>query len=232
MFEFKVVRAEVHDSFEMDKGGKLKSVKAPCYTFHVSDDGGKTWVPSLKWYRECTVKGLAKTYYIDRCINRLKAGASREAFGSSLSVSLDNGNSASAQRNGRASIKMIEHKGEMEMVAKGGKEKPREKRPTYKAFVDNQEIGEFPSEQTAKGAAAIYAFMTRGKLGRIHYARTRLMELIPNFPPESYKVWACTEEERIRAKIGEQEYSIAWIPPGQSVSGQWEIEYFKSIIED
>jgi hypothetical protein len=46
-------------------------------------------VPSLKWYPECRVPGYPVDYYVRRCINRLEAGRSAEAFGTAPTVVID-----------------------------------------------------------------------------------------------------------------------------------------------
>lgn len=53
---------------------------------------------------------------------------------------------------------------------RSGREKTRTLEPGWKAEVDGNDLGEFATEQEARRAAAIAAFMTRGKLGRLKEA--------------------------------------------------------------
>ena len=223
MFEIKIVRDEFHESFDYDEKGNLKldsagkpiEIKAPHYTFHVSDDEGKTWLPSLKWFRECTVEGLPKTYYIDRCINRLKLGASRTAFGDALPVMRDGqlvgftGPSPSSPPC-RAKVFQDDSPPKITMTeSHGGVLKPKEERKKWKAIIDGKELpGEFPSEMAARAACAIHCFMTRGKLGNFEYIHARLKELVPE--GKEFRVWACPECNEIRATVDGQEYKLGW----------------------
>lgn len=195
---------------------------APWYTFLVSDDDGKTWLPSMKWYRECNVPGLPKTYYVERCINRLKAGRSSEAFGGHQVVT-EGGHVvgiSKAAKQGRATVKAASGPTEVKIV--GGK--PREARRGFVGVVDGTSLGEFPTEAAAKSACAIHAFMTRNKLGRIHHAMERLQA---EFHGKECKVFACCERHEIVATVDGAEYSIGWLPPDQTESREWEVERFK-----
>jgi hypothetical protein len=46
-------------------------------------------VPSLHWLPQCDVPGLPKDYYIQRTLNRLRSGRSKEAFGDAPQVAVD-----------------------------------------------------------------------------------------------------------------------------------------------
>lgn len=216
MHQFKVVYVEGKDS---------------PYTFHVSDDG-ETWYPSLKWFHECAVIGLPKTYYVDRCINRLKAGRSTEAFGM-MTILVDGVPHEARVRGtplGRAHVYLDPSPPEIEEVAlHGGGTKRREKRKGYRAMVDGIELAtEFPTEAAAKAAAATHAFMTRNKLGRLSHVLERFKELVPG---TDHKVWACCTDNKIRATCGGVEYSIGWLKPNETKSGLYEVYIFKAVEE-
>lgn len=224
MHEFKIVREEFHETYD-DAG---KAVLAPSYTFHVSDDGGKTWFPSMKWYPECKTPGLPKTYFIDRCVNRLKAGRSSEAFGP-VSVLVD-GQPVAVKlppgiKPGRATVVAESGPANVEMVkSHGGGSKPRERRKGFKVVADGVELSaSYPTEAAARSAAAVHCFLTRNKLGRVGHA---LEKLKAEFPSSECKVWACAKHNGIRATVDGKEYSIGWV---RDSAGEWTVEKFKQI---
>lgn len=78
--EIKIVGPLFPETYLDDKGAEQTR---GFYSFTV--DG----VPSMKWYPECRVPGLPIDYYVRRCVKRLEAGQSAEAFGASPVVSLN-----------------------------------------------------------------------------------------------------------------------------------------------
>jgi len=221
----------------------------PYYSFTV--DG----VPSLKWYPECNVPGLPKDYYVQRCLKRLQAGRSAEAFGSAPAVAVNgqvvalataspdwsavekqlesagvaphlrekaiNAMRLSAKQ-GRGEVKPIPA-GEPITVIKDGRREQREQRPKWTFLLDGQECGEeFPSEQAARAACAMKAFLTRHKVGQIPAALAKLQE---EFPGRECKVWACGEQHGICATVDGEAYSIGWVRVGET----WTAEKFKKI---
>lgn len=228
VYEFKIVREEFPEP-----GPEGTPVLVPWYTFHVSDDGGQTWLPSLKWYRECVTAGLPKTHFVDRCIGRLKLGASREANGDGLVLMKDGAPVGLAMpqggRIGRGAVFQKDGPAETELVPTRGGAKLREKRRPWCAQVDGALLAdrdgspvEFPDEKSARGAMAIHAFMTRGKLGRIAHAREQLMALVPG--GKEYRVWACCGQNSVRATVDGVEYALAWT---RDPEGQWTVESAK-----
>lgn len=132
------------------KAGRVDKNGAPleCYTFTVNG------TPSMKWFKPCQVEGLLATYYVERCIGRLKAGRSREAFGGPVLAM------------GAAGDLVW-----MEAPAPRGSVRRCEKRNRWVYTLDGREAEQtYPTEATAKEACACAAFMTRGKLGRLKEA--------------------------------------------------------------
>lgn len=228
MATFEIVRAEFADG--------------PHYTFLV--DGA----PSLKWFRECTVLGLPKTYYVDRCVARLKAGRSREAFGDAPEVRLDGralDPGAAPDRDRIAAALRSQGLGEgrvghvLRTLSAGGgvhrgrgglhreepepapasegapatrSGKPSPSRPAWRYVLDGRRSTQsYPTEQSARAACAVAAFMSRGKLGRLAEAQGALEAAYPDRP---CKVWACAKEHCVRAKVDGAEYLIRWEPDG------------------
>lgn len=217
MHEFTIVKKEFYEGEDAEG----KPFTKDWYTFLV--DG----FPSLKWFRACEVQGLSPTYYVDRCINRLKAGKSREAFGG-IQVGVENSGRmvVMGETAGRGIVYQDTSPPEVSMV--NGKR--REKRKGFKFSCDGVEASQvYPSEQAARAACAIHCFMTRSKLGCIPKVLLRLKEEYPN---GDCKVWACKETNGIRAMVGETEYLIAWLDPSKSGTGQWEVEKFKQITSE
>jgi hypothetical protein len=223
MHEFRVVRQEFPET--VDATGA--PVLAAWYTFHVSEDG-TTWFPSLKWFRECNVAGLPKTYYVDRCVGRVKAGRSAEAFGQSAVVLADGkpvGFAAVEKGRGRGAVYAETGPAKVAMVTgRGGLAKPREERKGFKAKVDGAELPRtYPTEAAAKAACAIHCFMTRHKLGRVAHVLERLKEEFPD--AKEHKAWACCQENAIRATVDGVEYAIGWLPDVRP----WTVEKFKPL---
>ena len=228
MHEFKIISQDFREGVNPDGSPLMRTY----YSFHVSD--GKDWFPSMKWFPICTVAGLPKTYYVERCINRLKAGASREANGDALLVmqGADVVGLAKVKggKSGRGEVFQDSGPAKVEQVkSHGGQVKPREERKKWKAKVDGAELCgvdgkpvEFPDEKSARAATAIHAFLTRGKVGRISHARERLEELVPG--GSVYAVWTCCKENSIRAAVDGVEYAIGW---AKDSSGQWFVEKVK-----
>lgn len=109
---------------------------------------------------------------VERCVNRLSQGRSREAFGDVVDI-MASGNKIAEARigpyRGRATIEKME-----EPTPKSPKPKPRTMasgkvkatptRTMHKAKVDGIEIGVYESESKARRACAFAAFMTRGRM--------------------------------------------------------------------
>lgn len=197
--------------------------------------------PSLKWFPECKVEGLAPTYHVDRCISRLKAGRSREAFGPAPEVSVGGvplrteddsqetkaleamksaGVPESLAKQAVEQLKKLQGKGRGRVYSEEGKApegttdsgKPRTARPVWRYSLDGKPSEKtFPTEAAAREACATAAFMTRGKLGRLAEVKAALEA---QFPGVECKVWACKGEHCVRAKAGEVEYLIGWEPDG------------------
>lgn len=212
MIKYEIVQYDFHKEYN-DKG---TPVSEPWYTFLI--DGQ----PTLKWFKECTVEGLPKTYYVDRCINRLKEGKSKEAFGG-VSLALDGSKVvANGTKSGRGRVFLDTSPPTYETV----KGKKREKRKGYKYEVDGVESDkDYSTEALAKEACAVHCFLTRNKLGQLKTAEEQLQS---SFPEGTCKVWACSETHTIRATVDEQEYSIGWIQSGDT----WVVERFKPIPTD
>lgn len=184
-------------------------------------------VPSLKWYPECNIPGLPKTYYVERCMNRLKAGRSSEAFGTAPMIAVNGqvlNSAALSAGNGRGAIKQLKAKS-TQLVAQGDRSKPVEGRPLFKYVLDGKESSEeFPTEAAARTACAFKAFMTRHKLGQIPAAQLALEK---EFPGKVCKVWACPQDHEIKATVGGKQYAIGWV----KVDGKWVVERFKPMEE-
>lgn len=205
MSEFTIVRQEFRKGFD-EQGNP---VVGPYYTFLV--DGA----PSLFWQPECSVPGLPKTYYIDRTINRLKAGRS-EAFGPPMvavggkpvvpasALGLDG-----KEKKNRARVFKDDTPPVLELVTvHGGGTKPRESRPGYRYELDGVTSAEtYPSEAAARAACAVKAFMTRSKLGRLEEAKATFEAANPGL---SCTVYACPKEHTIYANVNGVKYSVGF----------------------
>ena len=183
-------------------------------------------VPSLKWLPECNVPGLPKTYYIQRTINRLMSGRSSEAFGSNPTVIDGAGRiMAMPHRAGRGVVRKIEPTVESTTVVRGGRTKTVEPKPTFRFTIDGVESKEeFTTEQIAKTACAVAAFMTRGKLGAIPAA---LEKLKAEFPGKDCKVWACPKDHEVKASVDGKLVAIAWVDVGDRKA----VERFKELVD-
>lgn len=237
MHEFRI-KAKVFQEGFVD-GKETDPNLVPYYTFHISDDGGKTWYPSMRWFHECSVKGQPKTYYVDRCIERLKAGRSAAAFGTAPYVLAGEeivGRVKMGTTSGRGSVERESGAAETERVPVKGGTKPREVRKGFRGLVDGIPLADekdtprsFPTEKAARAAVAIHCFLTTGKAGRRDHLIERLKELVPD--GTEYKVWLCCDEDALRATVDGTEYAIAWLKPGESPDGEWYVERVKPLTE-
>lgn len=206
MHDIKIVREEFHE-YTDEKGN---SVKSPWYTFTVDD------VPSMQWFRECLTPDLGPTYFVQRCINRLRQGRSSEAFGSQYT-----------NEPGRGKVMLEPGPVKYEIIKVSEGIKRREIRKGWVYTLDGVQCEKvYTTEQEAKSACAIAAFMTRHKAGQIENALTLLQE---EFPESECKVWACAETHGIRVTVDGEEYAIGWI---KDESGKWSVEKFKKIFPE
>lgn len=176
-------------------------------------------MPSLKWFKACNDPAKPETFFVERCISRLKMGRSSEAFGPHK-VQVD-GKIAGAVAGKKGRAEIVQPNGPPEVVLLNGK--PKEVRRPFCVTVDGKKVCECHTEEDARGAAAIHAFMTRDKLGQIPAAAEKLAA---ENPGKECKVWACRETHGIRATVDGEEYSIGWVPPGPH-SDKWAVEKFK-----
>lgn len=205
MADFKIVTQEVPNGVNPD-GTPLLVTQ---YSFLV--DG----VPSLLWANECHVQGLPKTYYIDRVIGRLKEGRSA-AFGAAAVKVGDQVFSAPPGKTVRASVVQKAAAGAVKFeAAPGGTLKPREPRPSWTYVLDGTESKEtFPTEQAAKTACAIKAFMTRGKLGRLDEVRAILTE---KHPGKECKVFVCPRRHAVVATVSGVPHAVGIDPSTNAI---------------
>lgn len=145
MAEFKVTK---------DEGRESRGIRQ-CYTFLCDDEPSMMWFPT--------------EHAANRCISRLQQGRSREAFGGESLVRSAAGDVSSVDtQQGRG--KVVKKDSEVtteEVTMKSGLKKVRETSGTFSYELDGCECEEtFSSEQEARTACAIKAFMTRGKLGK------------------------------------------------------------------
>lgn len=191
MAEFQVV----HDPDRENRG-------IQCYTFLV--DG----VPSLKWFHRCHLSGHAPTFYADRCIGRLKKGLSREAFGGPA-VMLAGASAAPPAGRGK-----VYQAGTVAYTSKAGKSVER---AAWKYDLDGQCCGEtYPTEDAAKAACALAAFMSRGKLGRVGEAQAALEAAHPGC---SCKVSVCAKKHKVVAEVDGKPVAVAFTAAGVSFKG-------------
>lgn len=144
-----------------DPGREARGIQ--CLTFTVNGE------PSLKWFHPCTIEGLSRTYYVERCINALKAGLSREAFGGPVAtIRSADGPARQVNLNPGGRGKVFHEDAEAaETTTRSGKTVRRGGR-RYRYSLGGQPSEEsYPTEAAAKEACAVAAFMTRGKLGRL-----------------------------------------------------------------
>ncbi len=109
----------------------------------------------------------------ERCVNRLKAGLSGEAFGGAgvatvAGKQVSDVEYAAADGNGKKARAKIASAGEVtteEVETKSGRKKPRERKPGFVIEVDSKVFEGGTDLKQVKADAATAAFMTRGKLG-------------------------------------------------------------------
>lgn len=132
-----------------------------------------------------TVDGHPSLYFsstkrnIERVIDRLKLGRSSEAFGGAGTATFARSpilvKYASLTGEDKPARGKVIAGGEVTtetVETKSGRTKPREKRPSFLFELDGKVYdGNHTSEAEARGACAIAAFMTRGKLGLKDEAR-------------------------------------------------------------
>lgn len=135
-----------------DKEREAKGI-TQCWSFRVDGAESGFWSPNR--------------YAIERCISRLKEGRSSEAFGDTVNVMANGVKVAEAKMGASKGRAKVTCHTPMASTAtrktKSGKEKPAINRPVYRAELDGEHIGDFPTEKEARAACAIKAFMTRGK---------------------------------------------------------------------
>lgn len=120
-------------------------------------------------------------YAADRCLNRLRAGRSAEAFGGAGAtnggVGIQYASLDGSDKPARAKIVRGDEVTVETVTTKSGRTKPREKRPGFVVELDGKAFEGGTDEAAARGLAAVQAFVTRGKFGLKEEAASSFKDL-------------------------------------------------------
>lgn len=165
-----------------------------CLTFTVNGE------PSMKWFHKCGVEGLPEDHYVTRCIDRLKAGRSREVTGGPVVGMTSGGDSKLlAEQKGRGRV-FPEDTKPTETETGSGKRVKRSG-TVYRYELDGEKSKEtYPTEAKAKEALAVKAFMSRGKLGRLEEAQGAFTAFCKENKLGKGEVFVCPERHRVLAR--------------------------------